>query len=364
MGVYKVGKKWQAKRRSHTGEWWSILCARKADAQAHDRDMQIARDTGKPWIHPRDRQVRLTLRRMGEEFILAQQTRLRPRTMHRYRRELESFVSWAEDQGKGDAGALSRSLLRRYYRHLCTSGRWGRARKPQTANKIMRCLHTWWTWAYEHDDELGAEDGIPRPRRIELFAVAPPVTVAPTWSEMDDLIGELEHVEWARRAAWIQRFTAMRIGAVMQLSWQAIDFEADQIRIAPEISKGGYGGRVLPIAKALRAEMERWPVGAPESYVCAASDSTRATSRPARIYRAAWERSGVRRAVWHRQPTHSVRKGVYSGLLGEGAHPDAVDALAGHSLGASRRPYLDAEIAFRLVELVERIPKVGEREDK
>lgn len=362
MGVYRIGSKWQAKLRSWDGRWWSIVCTRKADAEKHEREMHAAKERGETWVHPRNRQVRLTLRKGGEEFILAQETRLRSRTMERYRRELENFVCWCEDQGLEDVGGLSRPLLRRYYKHLLATGRWGRPRQPQSANKILQCLGVWWEWLYDHDDELGHEDAVPRPRKVEVYAVAAPVTVAPTWSEMDDLIMELESVEWARRAAWLQRFTALRIGETLGVTWGAVNLDTRQIRIDAEISKGGYGGRVLPISTALLEEIERWPRGSADTLVCATSTSTRNSSRPARVYRTAWKRAGVRREAWDGQPTHSVRKGVYSGLLGEGAHPDAVEALAGHSFSASRRPYMDAEIAFKLADVVEMIPRVGERE--
>ncbi|MCB9797444.1 MAG: tyrosine-type recombinase/integrase [Alphaproteobacteria bacterium] len=175
---------------------------------------------------------------------------------------------------------------------------------------------------------------------------------------MDALIHQLRDVvEFCRRAAWMQRFTAMRIGETMALRWERVDLESGLLILDPEITKGGYGGRTLPIASALAEEMKRW--SRPGPWVCGGEEPRySSTNRPSRRFLNAWKRTGVREIAWRGQPTHALRKGVISGLHALGAHPDAVEVLAGHSLGL-RGAYLDRRIAFDLAKVVNMIPAVG-----
>lgn len=363
MPINKRGpKSWQVKVRSHAGTWWTITVHSRTEAERTEREMFTAKDRGETWVHPRYRQGWLTVREACEVFMVAQRGRLSTRTYLRYARELEDFTVWGESQFRPFLmSRFGRPLLRRYYAHLSgdKSGRWGRKRTVKTSNKILQTVQILWKWAYEHDDELGWEGLIPRSRRLELPTPMQRITVAPTWGEMDDLIGELEGLEWARRAAWIQRFTALRIGEVMGLTWAAVHLQERQLFVAPEISKGGYSGRILPLSDHLIEELKRWP--RTEGPLCGPIvERLRDTSRPARAYSRAWMRAQVRELAWKRQPTHALRKGVISGLRGLGADGDAVELFAGHKLAGVKVSYLDHEIAFNLRAVVDLIPAVGE----
>lgn len=361
MAVVKHRARWQAKVRAHDGTWWSITCELKVDAQRHEVDMRRAKDRGEPWIHPRDRARELsqapTMRELAEVFIRAQVGRLSRRTIRRYGRELESFVAWAEDRGEGLVTHLSRGLLRAWwtaYAELTGC-------KPQTANKVVKTVEVWWRWLDDHDDEHSAGGRVPKPRHLEMPRIQAAPVVAPTWGEMDDALNELDRVEWARRCGWILRFTGARIGEVLLLRWSDVDLETGWIHLRAETTKGGYGGRQVPISRHLARELREWERA--DSLVVGPVDAAIAdTSRPARVFATAWARAGVRPAAWSRQATRAYRKGVQSGLIAMHAHADAVKLLVGHTLGGARASYLDPEIAIPLRQVVDMIPAVGASE--
>lgn len=364
MAIAKRGRKYQVKVRGLNDEWWTQTVPSRADAEHVEREMESAKARGENWLHPRARQTdRLTLRTVAEAFIDAQRHRLALRTLLRYGAELEDFTMWAEARDQGWVSSLSRPLLRAYLAHVVSSRAWGGDRAPGTTAKIMKTVMLLWAWADENADDYGWT--VPRARRIDLPSVPPPIAVAPTWAEVDDMLSALDdagdrfELPWAWRAAMVQRFTAGRIGEVLALRWDDIDL--DRARLRFRVTKGGYGGRELPLSQHLVHELRRWDRW--DAWVVGEHASKLAdTSRPARVMATAWRAAGVRPAAWDGQQTHAIRKAVISGLSAKGAHRDAVELFAGHSLGAVRAAYIDPAIALDLVAMVKLIPAIGAEE--
>ncbi|MCB9797852.1 MAG: tyrosine-type recombinase/integrase, partial [Alphaproteobacteria bacterium] len=268
------------------------------------------------------------------------------------------FVRWAEKRhGRTvKADVLSRRLLREYFEHLSSSdSRHKRPRALSTCQRNLTCIFTAWSWCYERDDELNGgawKDQIPRPRKPNLPRAGTHMTVrAPTWKEMDRLIGELEG--WGRKLAILQRCAGLRRGAALALTWADVDLEHGWLALRAEITKGGYGGRSVPLAPVLTQELKRW--GPDEGLILADAPTGRALERRLRCFGQAWKRAGVDPRVWEKRPTHSLRKGFASGLRELGAQPDAVEVLLGHSLGNSRGAYID-HVALKLREAVALVP--------
>ena len=150
------------------------------------------------------------------------------------------------------------------------------------------------------------------------------------------------------RLACLQRFTGCRITETTLLEWTDYDEQRALLRLRPETTKGGYGGREIPVSPHLAVMLASWPrvnervagfQGRPQ----------------AMVFTRAWTRSGVRPEVWQHQPSHAIRKGVVTGLLALGASADAVEVLVGHQLDAVRNAYVDQD-ALNLRSVVELIP--------
>lgn len=366
MAIVKRGDRYQVKVRGLQGEWWTQTVGTRRDAEHVEREMESARARGEAWLHPRARQPeRLTLRVVAETFIDAQRARLARRTLVRYGSELEHFTQWAEGRGKGFVTDFSRPLLRDYLEHVTHSRSWGGDRKPATVVKHMKTVQVFWAWADDAADDYGWT--VPRARRIDLPTLGATVAVAPSWAEMDDMIGALDDARdrfrqpWAWRAAVIQRFTGGRIGEVLTLRWSDVDTEGRKLLFRTENTKGGYGGREVPLSchlVPLLKAWERW-----DEWVVGERASRHGdNSRPARVMSTAWRTAGVREAAWIGHPTHALRKGVVSGLIRRGANRDAVEVLVGHSLGAVRGAYLDPRVALDLSVAVDLIPAMGVEE--
>lgn len=248
---------------------------------------------------------------------------------------------------------LSRQTLDEFLAWLrkASTGLHGRARSMVTATKSIEAAQRLWRWA----DDSGRWPGqIPRARTVELPRVPPSMVVAPTWDEMDACVLACDPDGWQRKLATWLRYTGLRAGESMLLTWEDVDVPGGVLTIRPEIDKMKRG-RVVPLSKLVLDEISGW--GRRVGWLI----PTRRKSRDprARDILRAWKRAGVRETVWKRRPEHAFRRGFKSGLLQLGASPDAVDFLQGHQLGAgSRGRYIDGQ-ALPLRETVAMVPRVG-----
>lgn len=319
------------------------------------RDIERTHGEGRDW-RPAPTRRGPDLRAIADAWI-RECARLRaPRTVVRYGEMMDAFLDWLQVQ-EGARTRLGPELLTRptladYHGHLVTTGRHGHARTQTTARKHLEAVALFWRWAYDHDEDQGWADLVPRPRPLEMPRRERAVAVAPTWAEMDAALLQLSG--WAYRLACIQRSTGARIGEALALRWEGVDLDGQAFTFRPETTKGGYGGRVVPIPTHLSDELAGWGrrvglvVGAPERETTGRGHAGRTLTR-------AWVRAGVRREAWEGHPTHAFRRGYVSGLLSLGASRDAVEVLVGHSLGAVRGAYVDPA-ALRLRETVGLVP--------
>ena len=284
---------------------------------------------------------------------------LAPGTAERYARNLELFLRWLKAREGARArlhpDLLTQTLVEEFYHDLAGNGRHGRPRTAPTRRKIVEVLQLAWEWAAGRDD-LGPL--VPRPARIEMLPRVPVLTVAPTWAEMDAVVGAFDPDAWHRKLAILLRFTGLRVQQAMSLLWVDFDLDRQTLHVRGELGKSRQEkrGRIVPVSAHLLEIMSGW--GRREAYVITSNRKGRRErlARP-RDMRRAWERAGVREAAWRGRPHHAFRKGFVSGLRAEGADPDAVEVLVGHSLGL-KGVYTDPD-SLALRATIEKIPALG-----
>lgn len=163
------------------------------------------------------------------------------------------------------------------------------------------------------------------------------------------MIGHL--VPEALRLAVVMRCTGMRRGAAALLTWADLDLAAGEITVRPETTKGGYGGRRVPLAPALLELLEAWPR---EELVCGA-----VAPHVHKAFSRAWGLTDAPPALWRQRPTHALRKAFVTGLRARGADPDSVEFLVGHSIGAVKGAYIDPAHGLLLAEAVGKVPPLS-----
>ena len=253
--------------------------------------------------------------------------------------------------GKGaplPPSVLTRRMLSDWYGDLRHGGLHGRDRSDATRRKIVEVGQLAWKWMYDND-ESGAE--IPAPRTLRMAREAARPTVAPTWAEMDTVIGALD--SWHRRLAIALRFTGLRCQQAMGLRSADVDLARARLTIRGELgkSKQEQRGRIMPLVAILR----RWE-REDEWMITSNRAKVRERMARARDLERGWERSGVRKEAWEGRPHHAFRKGFVSELKRAGADADAVEFLVGHSLGL-RGVSIDPD-ALPLADAIGRIPDV------
>lgn len=354
---------WAVRWRDPDGTQRLRTCPDRATAQALARDVDRRVALGHRW-EPADIRPRA---RVGEAMTayLADRSRvLAPRTVVR----LSEALGYAVDcWGDVPLESLTRSHLADLYAWLRVGGRrdadgnqTDRGRTESTCAKHVQAVQAWWAWVAA-DERF--EDVCPLPRTIDLpKRTLGRLPVAPTWAECDRMIAELR-VDWHRRVAVLARFTGARRSELVALDWRDVDLEAATITWQPEDTKGGYGGRVVPMPPALVDELAGW--GRREGRVCQAPPTEIAQGHRGHVdrdVRRAWERAGVRREAWEGQPLHSMRKAIETELRTRGVAPEVIDAYLGHAaVGTGGRHYADPRWAWdRMVEAAKMIEPVRE----
>jgi integrase len=237
---------------------------------------------------------------------------------------------------------------------LSESGRHGHERGAETVRKHLQVIELMWMWAYENDDEW--ENLVPRPRRLKLTRTPPPLTVAPTWDEMDACIEACN--AWHRQLALLLRFTGLRVQQAMDLRWSDVDLDRATLSVRGELGKSRQerSGRTIPISMHLVELLRSWERRDEYIVPCERQAGPRAREARGRDMARAWKRAGVRPQA-RKQPHHAFRKGFVSELKRAGADDEAVEFLVGHSLGL-RGVYTDPD-ALPLRAAVALIPHVG-----
>jgi integrase len=268
---------------------------------------------------------------------------------------------------------LSQPYLEDFYTWLgrAGGGRHQKTRSRATCIKLLQALQLAWAWAAKS----GRWPDIPLPRPLEKKKPPRRTVVAPSYEEWDSMMASLrvsceryqgrvpEGVarDWPYRLAMLCRFTGMRRLAGLQLTGAHIDLNRGAINIPGELTKGGYGGRIIPLHDDLAKAVEKWDVG-PGSLVMPPALELTGRGHVDRTFRRAWMRASVGRDRWAGQPIHSARKMIRTHLVIEGYQPDVIDTLLAHAPpGTGGRSYLDQLRLWEpLVEAVGKIPSLRE----
>ena len=348
--------RWQAKIRGLDGVvWWSLTVDTKREAERVEREMCEALNRGEKWTRPRDRKraAEVSLVELVNAYLTNNADRWSPRTIRAYGFALAAFVDWADRRGLG-VEALDEEPIRAWLADMVDA-------KPTSRRSRVATVCACWRWVAGQAPRRGWA-GIAPFVRIRQRPVPRARTFAPTWEEMDLLIAALQPKKalgrgsevWFR-VAILQRFTGARVTEATLLQWSDWDEAAALLRFRPEITKGGYGGREIPVSPHLAAWLTSWA----RTSASISGASPGQSHRCSRTFTRAWLRSGARPQVWQRQPTHALRKGVVSGLRRLRADPAAVEVFVGHVIPAVQSAYLDQAMVFNMEELAALIPPLS-----
>lgn len=352
--VHRRGEKWAVRWRDLRGRQRSKDAPDQRTARRIQRQVEASLAAGRDW-DPRESRGAPDLDAVTRAYVARCARVLAPRTALRYAHFLDLFLAWLRTRERTAPvpEVLTEALLEEYHAHLRSTGLHGHPRSGTTARKHVEAIQLLWRWAWDHNDQPGW-DVIPQPRRLELPRRPRPAAKAPTWAEADLYVAACRGLDWLYRDAVLGRALGTRLSETCLLDWSDVDLDAARLTLRPETTKGGYGGRTLPMPPWLMAEMAGWGVregrvvGAPE-YVLRHGGGTR---QPVD----AWKRSGVAERVWRGQPTHALRKCWKSGMLALGFPKHAVDLYVGHSLGQVDGAYIDPDVAADLVALAAAVP--------
>lgn len=335
---------------------------RARSVPTHDAAKRLGREieecvsAGRRW-EPRDARPLPELRAVAEAWLrhLARRGRA-PRTLELYAQRLELWLAWLPTTDTRRrvwaADCLSRANLEGWFDHLIAT-----KRAASAARKYLEAVELMWLWAASRDDEW---TGIPAPRRVttEIPRPQPVQRVAPTWEEMAACVRTLEG--WHRHVAVLLYYTGLRVQQAMMLRWDDVDLDRAELRIRPELGKtpSERRGRTIPISRHLVGELDRWPRDSAFLVPSGRMVGPREREARSRDARRGWTASGVRKAVWSRDPWHCFRAGWQSGILREGGGWLASEYYIGHKLPATGESYVDPILALGLVDLVALVPEL------
>jgi len=318
-------------------------------AEARDellRAVQLAEDLGKRYVPAAPRRAVPSIGDAMKAFLEDVQRVQTPGTLKTYREAMIGFLEYLHQAGLGHATVadLSRDMLTGYYAAL-EKGRWDRPRSDTTKRRIVEKVENAWRWLFD----IEWHESVPRPKKIQMPSNPPRAVVAPSWDEMDACVLACQR-EGPKRLTTILRYTGLRVGQALAVTWADVDFKQAVLTVAPH--KGLPGFR-QPMSEHLAAELATW--GEREGFVL--------TWRPVRQAREravseAWERAGVREAVWRGRPDQAFRRGIVTGLAAAGVGREAAELFIGHAVVGVRAHYLDWS-SLPLRQAAAAIPKIG-----
>lgn len=368
-----------------TSTRWRQVCRSVPDEATAKRlvvDVEQAAALGQRWVDARFTAV-ATLRAAVLAYIKAAVDAGAPLATQRFRSSmLGTFLGYLNAREENDRGVripvtdLSLTLLERYAASLPAEGR-----AAVTRHRKVLEVERMWAWAFERPDRF---PGVPQPRRYtgggadaDRLRPPPPVvaSAAPTWAEVDAMIGKLE-IEWHCRVALVMRYTGLRASQACGLRWEDIDVERRVLQIRAWIPGAKRSRpRVVPIAKPLVEEMETWGqrVGLVFRRRYRGQQEKGAYRGDALTtpFRRAWTHAEVPPDRWdgsgtgdrgRASPTHAIRRCVRTELLRAGVEEALVLYLVGQSQGITAAAYVpegspeQSPYWPRLVDAVSRIP--------
>ena len=144
-------------------------------------------------------------------------------------------------------------LLQRYKEHLIAKG----CSKPHT-NRLVQCIktamHLGERWEYVHKQDWTIVTKIKVPRGRVVFH---------TPEEVDKILAACPNETW-RIIVLLGADAGLRRGEMMQLKWEDVDFQNNQLYIAP--NKTEYY-RFVPMTEALSKALQRGKIAAQNEFV-------------------------------------------------------------------------------------------------
>lgn len=254
-------------------------------------------------------------------------TDLADNTVDAYRRDLESFVTFAERGQVDDPADVDRRLLRRYVAHLGTRGF-----AAATVRRRVAALHRYFGWLRrrgirDDDPTVGlrspaGSSRLPRVLRqaeVDGLLDAPPVAV-------DD---DPEQRRWRDDAVLELLYgSGLRVGEVCGLRIDDVDRNRERVRVLGKRDKW----RQVPITRGAAEALGRWLDDGRATYATGTSPAAlvflnlRGNALTPRDVRRILDRRSV-------DPTHphALRHTFATHLLDGGADLRAVQELLGHS---------------------------------
>lgn len=290
---------------------------------------------------------------MATAWLIEEAPRLSAATLRRYAEHVEQLLGWLAATGRpATVASLSRATLADWRTAMLEQpGRHGRPRSPATVSKAVQAVSVWWTWAEESE----RWPDVPRARRLRRLAPRPAPVQAPSWAQVDAMLGELARTAatyadrtpeeaspgWIVRLALLARMTGGRRTELLRLSWADYDLERGLLVFRPETTKGGYGGRAVPVSPLLAGWLATWRTETPASSIVGAPRAELLGRGHAdRLARRAWARAEVPRGLWHARPLHAMRRCLRTHLVTVGTQADVIDAILGHAgQGSGGRHY-------------------------
>ena len=356
--IRKRGRTWSV-RWKDGGRQRERSCPDLVTAKRLRSEIERAKALGDKW-EPADLQAEPGLRELLAFYIQDRERVLVESSIKVIDKSVVLWTRWLETRHprkRLTPDAFSRASLAGFYDNLRNE----RGSAVSTCRKRIQHVQQAWEWLYD-SDEYG--DWMPRPRKLEMPKAPRRVTVAPTWAEMDACIATANG--WQKKLAMVLRCTGLRVQQAMRLRCDDVDRDRLLLRVRPELGKTDHErtGRIVPITPLLLEERAKWGPWEGWFVPCNRKPGPREREARARDMVRAWERAGVRREVWaatgegsHGRAHHAFRSGFISGLVHQGANPDAVEVLVGHALGGTRDPYTDPA-ALPLREAVNLIPVI------
>lgn len=246
------------------------------------------------------------------------------------------FLRLSHPRGSLWPDLLDREHVAAFFVWMQTSREWQgrRGMTRLTAFQHARKVLRFWRWAHDHDT---FSEWVARPRDVELAEARPVLRpYAPTWRDCDAAIAMIR-LEWQRRLWVACRFTGLRRGQVMALTWADVDLDAAMLTVRPELGKSRQErtGRLVPLSPHLVAEMAGW--GVREGHLIETTGEKRRIDYGA--FRRAWSEATGRPM---RQPFHAFRRAFMTGLREAGVALDVIQYLVGHRRGTAGDVYMSA----------------------
>lgn len=361
-------KQRQARKKTYP----SRAAALKAQAQAQ---LAIA-ETGR--FVPAAERPTVTMLDLALDYVAAlQASDYAPATVRHKDSMINSFLAYVGDETP--VSALSIDLLERYAASLPGDGR-----KRSTRHRKLCAVEHLWEWAADRPARF---PGVGRPRKLTgrrrgAYSAPPPVVAldAPSWAEVDRMIGHLDQRVWHRRVATVQRYQGLRVSQALTLRWDDLRLE-EGVLVLRAGARGAKSSatRALPLHPALAKELRGW---AQEGSLVIPRPDGRPWRGDAVVepFRRAWTLAEVDGSKWgvrldadgqpvgraHGRPSHAIRAAFETGLLRAGVARPIASLLTGHALDPTTAAYVPmstpeaSPLWEALVAAMAEVPVIGE----